>query len=662
MAAVLVGISLSCETDNSDNVTGRHKTPDAKEHDQYAPITKEIPTVASLQFPSHKPKKDSIEIAPLISPAEAPGIKCDPAPSADPAPVIVDENKFSAAPDRDLYKLASELLGDKPSFTDSKIDVNPIVGSVSTFWLLDLQNLLPYQSDLELKAVTPNAYWYFETGTEVEPDDLRKAIKGFEDMIYPKVSNYFGEEWRPGIDDDPRLFLVHAPLKGVAGYFSSGDEHTRQVAPFSNQREIVYLSIPGVKLGTHNYLQVLSHELQHLVHWNHDPTEETWVNEGLSELSVAVSGFGHRPFTGFTDKFAKSLVHWPLNGGLSAYYGGAGLFMHYMAEHYSSDGTLMGLSSEEANGIEGINNYLQDAGFNTTFNKIFGDWAIANLLDENAGIYSYSNLDVQSKIGKILERESSVTSSLPEYSVEYWEVKDFDSKLTLQFEGDVTTSLLPVDTGNQGCWWSNSGDSIDSSMTVNLDLTGLVNPVFKYSIWYNIENNWDYGYFQISVDGGEKWNVMPTKYTSDENPIGNSFGPGYTGDSEEWLTENIDLKIYSGDKSILIRFQYVTDDAINGSGLCVRDMQVTGDNNLVRNDLEVTVNGFHNIDNLVPQEFIVQVIKEGRENEVSLLPLDDNNVGQIILDSYEITDKLVVAIASLAPKTLARASYRLIVD
>ena len=74
------------------------------------------------------------------------------------------------------------------------------------------------------------------------------------------------------------------------------------------------------------------------------------------------------------------------------------------------------------------------------------------------------------------------------------------------------------------------------------------------------------------------------------------------------------------------------------------------------------VNGFQIIDNLVPQEFIVQIIKEGRQNEVVSLPLDDNNVGRIVLDSYEITDKMVVAVASLAPKTLARANYRLIAD
>ena len=660
---VLIGISLSCAMENSDLVTRQHNTPVSIEHSQSPPVTKENPTVDSLQSLSHKQKNDSATLTPTISTPEAKGIQIDEISRVDPAPAdFFDENKFSAAPDRDLYKFASELLGTEPVFTGSKIDVNPIVGSISTFWLFDLYNLRAYQSDLELKAITPNAYWYFEPETEVEPENLRKAIKGFEDMIYPEVSNYFGEEWRPGIDDDPRLFLVHAPLNGAAGYFSSGDEHETRVSPFSNQREVVYLSIPGMELGTNNYLQVLAHELQHLIHWNHDPTEETWVNEGLSELSVAISGFGHRAFTGFTDRFAKSLVHWPLNEGYSAYYGGAGLFMHYMAEHYSSGGTLMGLIQEEANGIEGINNYLQHSGFNTTFNKVFGDWVIANLLDEDSGIYGYSHLDVQSKVGKILERESSVTSSLPEYSVEYWEVKDFDRELTLQFEGDVTTSLLPVDIGKQGCWWSNSGDSIDSSMTVNLDLTDLVNPVFEYSIWYNIENNWDYGYFQISVDGGEKWNVISTKYTSDENPIGNSFGPGYTGDSEEWLRENIDLKSYSDQKSILIRFKYITDDAINGSGLCIREMKVTGDNNLVKNNLDVIVNGFQIIDNLVPQEFIVQIIKEGRQNEVVSLPLDDNNVGRIVLDSYEITDKMVVAVASLAPKTLARANYRLIAD
>ena len=496
-----------------------------------------------------------------------------------------------------MYKLASELLGDRLNLDSRYRDQNLSEGSISTFWLLDLINLKTYRSDLELKAISPNAYWYFETDTEVDVDALRKAIKGFETMIYPRVSDYFGQEWKPGIDDNPRLFLIHASLRGgLIGYFSSADEHNSFAAPFSNQREIIYLNIPALDLGTHSYLQVLAHELQHLIHWNHDPTEDTWINEGLSELSVTVGGFGYRnnpPFVGFTNQLTKSLVHWPMDKNLSAYYAGAGLFMHYLAEHYSSNGTLRNLIIEKANGIQGINNYLKTAGFKTSFKNIFQDWVIANLLDEDDGIYSYSSIDVRSKIGKIIESGASAKSSIPEYSVEYWEVKDFDNEVTLIFEGSSTASLIPVPVGDQGCWWSNSGDSIDSKMVVAIDLTNLINPVIKYDIWYDIEKHWDYGYIQISLDGGSKWTALSTPYTSDENPIGNSFGPAYTGVTRDWITETLDLKNYVNQENLLIRFQYITDDAMTGAGLCIKNIHPMDGEDLVHKDIKVELNGFN---------------------------------------------------------------------
>ena len=81
----------------------------------------------------------------------------------------INQNEFVAAPDRDLYKLVSELSGDEPVFQKAELESNftdLTVGSVSKFWLLDLINLQPYRSDLQLKAITPNAYWYFENGSK----------------------------------------------------------------------------------------------------------------------------------------------------------------------------------------------------------------------------------------------------------------------------------------------------------------------------------------------------------------------------------------------------------------------------------------------------------------------------------------------------------------
>ena len=90
---VLIGISLSCAMENSDLVTRQHNTPVSIEHSQSPPVTKEIPTVDSLQSLSQKQKNDSATLTPAISTPEAKGIQIDEISRVDPAPAeFFDEN------------------------------------------------------------------------------------------------------------------------------------------------------------------------------------------------------------------------------------------------------------------------------------------------------------------------------------------------------------------------------------------------------------------------------------------------------------------------------------------------------------------------------------------------------------------------------------------
>ena len=55
------------------------------------------------------------------------------------------------------------------------------------------------------------------------------------------------------------------------------------------------------------YETVLAHEFQHMVHWNNDRNEETWVNEGMSELAQEVAGY--LPDLGFVRVYARQPGH-----------------------------------------------------------------------------------------------------------------------------------------------------------------------------------------------------------------------------------------------------------------------------------------------------------------------------------------------------------------
>jgi len=631
---------------------------------------KEIPPPNTVVVPA-EPRLDTPAIAPLsAAPNPANDTLTNPTASVpgssngstraaqkntvgQPAPT-----HLTAAPDRDLYQLAAELIpGVSPGFPRVVTPTPPEfeTGRIDTFWLLDLPALRMYQSTFELRLITPHAYWYVQEGRTIKQKELEASASAFEDEIYPRVTKVLGTEWTPGVDNDPHLNILNARLEAVGGYFTSGDEYPKTVFPFSNQREIIYLDTSVSSVGSPGYNRTLAHELQHAIHWNQDPSDDTWINEGLSELAVTIAGFDQNLVGRFLGGPPTSLVNWPLLlQGAGAHYGASSLFMHYLYEHYATPTGLKPLLSDPKDGIEGINSYLAASGFDVTFRDIFGDWVVANLLDEDEGRYAHPSLDARTRVRNIVDYYSDFNSEIPQYSVEYIELKSLPGPMRLSFQGNTETPLLPVDPGPEGCWWSNSGDSINSTLTRSLDLRGLSSVALEYELWYSLEELWDYAYLEVSTDEGQTWTILDAPHTSEENPVGNSYGRGYTGESGSWIQESVELDAYAGQK-VLLRFQYITDDAINGAGLCLRRIEIPGSS--LTDGWEA--NGFILIDNRVEQDYIVQVVEMARANRVRVMPLDTANSGEIVVDAPQDLDRLVVAVAALAPKTLQPAPYTL---
>ena len=120
--------------------------------------------------------------------------------------------------------------------------------------------------------------------------------------------------------------------------------------------------------------------------------------------------------------------------------------------------------------------------------------------------------------------------------------------------------------------WGNEGDLKDNNAIMTVDLRNTESPTLTFETYYDIERGWDYGFVQISTDGGETWQTLSNANTSDYlaapqsayPPIAENL-PGFTGDTGgEWVTESFDLSEYSGQK-VLISFRYMTDYAANGN-------------------------------------------------------------------------------------------------
>ena len=567
-----------------------------------------------------------------------------------------------------MARLARELIpGIGPDFSWTVAD-NPESlkeGRVDTFWLADLDRLEVYESRFELALVSPHAYWYVEVGGEANRADLERSAEAFEERIYPAVTAVFGSEWSPGVDGNPRVTIVNGSLRGVGGYFNSSDEYPRAVFSYSNQREMMYINTAYIPIGSVPYFATLAHEFQHLAHWNHDSSEETWVNEGLSELAVSVAGYGARNVRFRLDSVPTSLVNWPLDSErIGASYATASLFMHYLAEHYGSREDMRALVASPADGVEGIDQYLRNSGYTQTFRDVFRDWAAANFLDAPYGIYGYSDLNVGARPRKSIDGFSSLESEIPQYAVEYVKLESFNGPIRVRFSGPSTVPILPEEVGPEGCWWSNVGDSIDSTLTAGLDFRNVARPALRYEAWYDIEEDWDYAYVQVSTDGGERWQILTAPGMSAENPMGTAFGSGYTGNSGGWTTETLDLAPYAG-QQVKIRFQYLTDDAIHGPGLCLRSIGIV-DAGGTHPIADWKPRGFILIDNRTPQTYIVQVIERSAEHDaahrVTVMELDQDNAGSVDIPAPQDTERLVVAVAALAPNTFQPASYMLTVE
>ena len=167
-----------------------------------------------------------------------------------------------------------------------------------------------------------------------------------------------------------------------------------------------------------------------------------------------------------------------------------------------------------------------------------------------------------------------------------------------------------------------------------VDLSGVDTAALRFNIWHALEENWDFAYVEVSEDGGETWTILESTLTTSENPNGTSFGPGITGGSTGWVDDSVDLTSYAG-REVLVRFEYVTDDAVNGRGLCLDDFAI--DEIGWADDAEADggweANGFARVNNLVPEEFLVQVVRKapGGVAQVLRLLLDGEADGLIRL-------------------------------
>ena len=609
------------------------------------------------------------------TPEPAPAITREPV--GEVGPETEELLEMAEVPVRDLHDLAIRLRHLPP---DTARTVNPggspdyAVGTRRLFYASNVDTDEQFDIYATLEYKTEHVYMWVEEDVRVDRDDLAAAAELFEDHTYRTDRTFFGSEWTPGVDNDPHVSILHARGLGnsVAGYYSSADEFVSPVRDDSNEMEMFYINIENVTVNDDFYNGVLAHEFQHMIHWYNDRNEETWMNEGFSELAMYLNDYD----TGGADWiFAMEpdtqLNSWPEGpGAAGANYGAAYLFTSYFLDRFGPEAT-QALVAHPENSFASVDAVLEELDTGLTYKDLFGDWVVANLVDDPSivdGRYGYSDINPPSLDIETTYRKSdypvSGSGTVHQHGTDYVELQG-DSPLAFRFTGSTQIGLVDT-TAHSGryFWWSNRGDDSDMMLTRAFDLSDVSEATLEFWTWYDTEEDWDYAYVEISTDGGETWEVLTTPSGTGTNPNGNSFGWAYTGRSgggaaAEWIQERVDLSPYAG-QEVVVRFEYITDDAVNRPGLVLDDIAIPEIDYF--SDFEKDADGwepagFIRHANVLPQRWLVQLILFGRETTVQRLELNEDQTGEWVIPLEGRTDRAVITISGLAPVTTEMGSY-----
>jgi immune inhibitor A len=552
-------------------------------------------------------------------------------------------------------------------------------GDTTNLWILDGDTNAYSKINVTLQYITPHAYFWVEEGVKYDFKQAKQFIDTFEDKIYPTDRAFFGSEWTPGVDNDPHIYIIYAAHLGgnAAGFFDSNDEYNPLVNRYSNAHESFFIESTQSLRDAYTY-GTLAHEFQHMIHWYQDRNESAFLNEGFSELASFLNGYDEGGWDkyGYAPNPDLNLTDWlGGNGDNGPHYGASFLFVTYFLDRFGQKAT-QAVVHDPLNGLDSIDDVLQTLQITDpatqapiSADDFFLDWTLANYIHDPKvadGRYYYHNYPNSAQTGNT-ETVSSCpqegsTRTVNQYGVDYIDFK-CAGKYTISFRGSTTVRLVPIDPHSGSyVFWSNKSDESDTTLSHQFDLSGISGPVtLSYWTWFDIEQDYDYLYLEASTDG-QQWKILTPPSCTTNNPTGSAFGCGYSGKSNGWRQETVDLSQFS-DQKIWLRFEYITDQAVTGKGFIVDDISIPALN--YQEDFESgdggwQASGFVRIQNEVPQAFRLALITHSTSGtSVEILPVDSTKSVDVPVEIGSNGVKDVVLVVTATTRiTLEEAPYQ----
>ncbi len=402
-----------------------------------------------------------------------------------------------------------------------------------TFWALNFVNNTNYLVNATMIGEGQHCYIYLANGQTVSQSTVNAIIKEFDNYIYPGDTGAFGSEPNPGVDNDPKIYILLLDIQDgyssnpgagyIAGYFDPTNEYPSTQYRYSNVKEMFYMDTnPGLsKAPIDQFYDTLAHEFQHMIHWeqkvdqrhltNSDglPGDDTWIDEGFSQVARTFCGLdpSYWDVQTYESMPWHSLTNWTID--LQSYA------VVYMWSQYMKDTfNYLPLNNQHTifwtmlhnpyTGIDEVNNALSTIGSSKTFTDVFRDWSVAILSGnsvswDNPPHPEWSYTSINTWPGNYSENGQSVL--LPGL---------FSSS------NENLSTLTPLDMWSMNFYrYTKSGiGNVVWTRSNSNETASFVN-----------STGWDLNYAMTS---GAHYPYTDTGYLIDQNPSGN---PESTGDS-----------------------------------------------------------------------------------------------------------------------------------
>jgi hypothetical protein len=427
------------------------------------------------------------------------------------------------------------------------------------------------------------------------------------------------------------------------------------------------------------YEGVFAHEYQHLLRSYVDPAETTWQNEGTSDAAIVLTGYSD-PTAPIDDIHFDSHIQCfqgylgvqtaanpnPRAGGpenslnlwgdqdadheseILCDYGAAYSYLLWLADTYG-DAVLTRLHNDGVNqGFDAIQAVLDDESPGTTVDETIDAWlatmALDAQIDDGATLTGGDSATYQvERLNASINCDTDDTydtSGAPPNGGDFVRLRDGAGYLSagqvssITFDGVSDLPPLPITwevddsppPGADGAaLYSTDADNRNDVIVQNVDVPA-TSPQLTFDAAWDLETTFDFGYAQVTTDGGESYTSLACTDAVDDTSgdnVGPGFGPGFNGfnDAPTFQPQTCDLSAYAG-QTVGLAFRYFSDSNTHGDGFWVDNVAING--TVVSDGSALT--GWQSATQLNPVEiqgYSVQLISYGGgEAHVFSLPLD----------------------------------------